>query len=246
MDKPRILVFQHLAIEHPGIFRDCFIEDNIQWEVVELDLGDPIPDLSGYDALWVMGGPMDVWQEQDYPWLVDEKLAIKHAVDELHLPYVGICLGHQLLASALGAEVGPAKCAEVGVMPISLTEDGKAHKIFNGLSDEMHCLQWHSAEVKNVPNGLRVLASSEHCGVQSLARGNQIITMQYHQEILSTTVNEWSAIPEYKASLQHAMGDNAIEELNQVVNKNMVGFNDTAKKIYHNWRSLVFPERVFS
>ena len=105
----RILVFQHLRIEHPGIFRDFFKEDNVESTIIELDEGEQIPDLKDYDALWVMGGPMDVWEEAEYPWLIDEKAAIRKAVNELKMPYVGICLGHQLLADALGAEVGPGR-----------------------------------------------------------------------------------------------------------------------------------------
>ncbi len=98
----RFLVFQHLAVEHPGVFRDFFVEAGIEWDVVELDEGQPIPDLNDYDALWVMGGPMDVWEVDDHPWLVAEKAAIREAVNDRGMPFLGCCLGHQLLANALG------------------------------------------------------------------------------------------------------------------------------------------------
>ena len=76
----KILVFQHIPIEHPGIFRDFLAEDGISWDAVELDTGEPIPSLDDYDALWVMGGPMDVWEEVEYPWLKAEKQVIYEAV----------------------------------------------------------------------------------------------------------------------------------------------------------------------
>ena len=57
----RILVFQHIECEHPGMLRNCLAENGVEWDVAELDQGQPIPDLNPYDALWVMGGPMDVW-----------------------------------------------------------------------------------------------------------------------------------------------------------------------------------------
>ncbi len=96
----RVLVFQHIAVEHPGVFRDFFAQDGIDWDAIELDEGETIPDLQGYDILMVMGGPMDVWEETAYPWLVEEKQAIRAWI-EAGRPFLGFCLGHQLLAAAL-------------------------------------------------------------------------------------------------------------------------------------------------
>ena len=242
MKNKQILVFQHLAVEHPGIFRDFFHEDGMHTTVVELDAGDAIPDLAGYDALWVMGGPMDVWQEDMYPWLRDEKRAIKEAVDDYGMPFVGICLGHQLLADALGGEVGPGSMAEVGVMPVYKTELGKHSPYFAGLPDEMYCLQWHGAEVKVAPPGFDILVSSEQCPIQSLARGRQVITMQYHQEIIDSTVTDWSDIPEYKSSLEQSLGEHAVVSLQQMAMSRMQEFNATAKTLYRNWKETVFQQ----
>ena len=103
--RPCVLVFQHMSLAHAGIFRDCLQADRIEWDVVALEAGEPIPALEDYDALLVMGGAQDVWQEAEHPWLTAEKRAIRAAVLEHEVPYLGICLGHQLLASALGGEV---------------------------------------------------------------------------------------------------------------------------------------------
>ena len=240
MDSKRILVFQHLRIEHPGIFRNFFEEDGFEWVAVELDEGESIPDLKDFDALWVMGGPMDVWQVADYPWLIDEKSAIREAVIDLKMPYMGICLGHQLLADALGGEVFPCDKPEVGVMQINKTEAGKQSPFLKNMPDIMHCLQWHSAEVKTVSPDLDVLVSSDLCGIQSLSMGNQIFTMQYHQEIIDTTVSDWSDIPEYKTALEETLGDNAVSKLEQSTKAHMQEFNNTARQLYENWKSVVY------
>ncbi len=231
---PRLLVFQHLDVEHPGIFREFLADDGIAWDMVELDRGDPIPDLEAYDGLWVMGGPMDVWEESDNPWLVAEKQAIKRAVVDLKLGYLGICLGHQLLASALGGDVRKG-ASEVGVMPIELTADGRASAYFDGLPSTLDCLQWHGAEVTVVPKGSRVLARSEKCAVQSMSIGEKAFSAQFHVEVTPATVPEWGAVPTYAQALYEALGVGALDNFQSAVDGAMVEFNNCAKKLYDNW-----------
>jgi len=123
----RILVFQHHPLEHPGTFRDFLAADGIAWDVVRLDAGEAIPPLAGYAALVVMGGPQDVWEEDRFPWLVAEKAAIRDAVVAREIPYLGICLGHQLLAVALGGEVAAmAGKAEIGIGQVELSPKASA------------------------------------------------------------------------------------------------------------------------
>ena len=86
----KFLVLQHIAIEHPGIFRDFMKRDNIQIDTVELDEGEKIPDLKSYDAMIVMGGPMDTWQEEEHPWLKPEKDSIYKFVCEMKKTLLGI------------------------------------------------------------------------------------------------------------------------------------------------------------
>ncbi|MDB9752167.1 type 1 glutamine amidotransferase [Gammaproteobacteria bacterium] len=239
MEINRILVFQHLHLEHPGIFRDFFKEDGIDCHVIELDENQQIPDLNYYDALWVMGGPMDVWQESEYPWLVEEKAAIRKAVSELGMPYVGICLGHQLLADALGGEVGLGEHTEVGVMEIHKTDAGKNSSYLKKMPNKMNCLQWHSAEVKHAPIGMDILSYSEKCSIQSLSSGSRVLTMQYHQEITASAISDWSTIPTYNYLLGKSRGENFMNKLEQEVLKNITNFNKTARQLYNNWKSII-------
>ena len=97
----KILGLEHVSVEHPGYFLKLLEEDGHFYHGVNLSEGEEIPLLDNFDGLWVMGGPMDVWEEEKYPWLVKEKNFIKKAVIELGVPYLGLCLGHQLLAETI-------------------------------------------------------------------------------------------------------------------------------------------------
>ena len=92
-----VLVLQDEDIEALGVFEDFLRADGATWQVVEIDEGETIPSLEPFDAMIVMGGPQNVWQEDLYPWIRDEKAAIRRFVAEMHRPFFGICLGHQLL-----------------------------------------------------------------------------------------------------------------------------------------------------
>lgn len=230
-----ILVLQHERVEHPGIFRSFLKEDGHSWDAVELDEGEALPGLDDYDALWVMGGPMDTWQEDAHPWLRHEKQFIKSAVYEKRLPYLGFCLGHQLLADALGGAVGPAQTPEIGIMSVSRTTSSPSDGLFDGLPERFNCLQWHSAEVTALPEGAQVLAVSPACNVQAMNWGPRAFSMQFHIEIEADTVESWSHIPEYKTALEAAMGQGSVPAFEAQAAENMASFNQIARQIYDNW-----------
>ena len=231
----KLLVLQHATVEHPGIFRQFLQEDGHTYDAVELDQGEALPALDGYDGLWVMGGPMDVWQEDQHPWLKDEKALIQDAVEGRGLPFLGLCLGHQLLAEALGGSVGPSDIPEIGVMDVQLTEEGASGVILDGLPEQFPCLQWHSAEVKQMPPGATCLATSPDCAVQAMKWGPRAYSAQFHIEVEADTVANWAEIPEYAGALETAMGDGAVDRLAADVTANMRRFNDMAERLYINW-----------
>ncbi|MEM7404561.1 MAG: type 1 glutamine amidotransferase [Pseudomonadota bacterium] len=240
MNSPHVLVFQHIAAEHPGSLRDCMLEDGVHWTAVELDEGEPIPPLDAFDALLVMGGPMDVWQEHEHPWLAAEKAAIRRWVTELRRPYLGLCLGHQLLADALGGSVGLAAEPEIGIMPVDLTEAGRAHPVLMDIDDPSMTLQWHGAEVKTLPHGATVLATSPACAVNAMAVGECAFGFQYHVELTEVTIDEWAAIPEYAHALAHSAGPDALDTMRAKAKRHMPGFLAASRTLYRNFMRLGF------
>jgi GMP synthase-like glutamine amidotransferase len=230
----RFLVFQHIAIEHPGIFREFFAADGIAWDAVELDAGEKIPPFDGYDALWVMGGPMDVWEEDQHPWIVTEQRAIREVVGR-GLPFMGVCLGHQLLGAALGGKVGKAARAEVGILEVELTEAGRRDPLFDGIEPRFKALQWHGAEVAKAPPGAVVLAQSPLCAVQAMRIGRHAYGMQYHTELTPATVGEWSRVPAYASSLDRTLGPGALPRIDAEAQRHMADFNRDSRRVYDNF-----------
>jgi len=230
-----ILVLQHAAAEHPGIFRRFLAEDGHSWDVVSLDTGAPLPEIDGYDGLWVMGGPMDVWQEKQFPWLSAEKSFIHNAVANIGLPFLGLCLGHQLLAEALGGKVAKSETPEIGVMDVQLTETGATGILFDGLPEQFKTLQWHSAEVKTMPPGAECLATSPDCAVQAMRWNTRAYSLQFHLEVEPDTVKNWAEIFEYGDALHTAMGVNGASQLAAACNAQMSAFNQMAERVYINW-----------
>lgn len=230
----RFLVFQHVAAEHPGSLRDLMRADGVVWDTVELDEGEAIPPLDGYDALLVFGGPMDVWQEAEHPWLVPEKAAIR-AWTAQDRPYLGVCLGHQLLADALGGRVGLMAAPEVGVREIELTAAGRAAPLLAGLPSPCPTLQWHGAAVLELPPGGVVLAQNAHCPIQAIQVGRRAFGIQYHVELTEETVPEWGIIPEYRCALEAITGPGGQAELELATRERMPEFRANAARLYRNF-----------
>ena len=235
----RLLVFQHIDCEHPGQLRQYLARDRVDWQAVELDAGDPIPPLEAFDALWVMGGPMDVWDVDRCPWLVEEKRAIRRWVSELRRPFLGLCLGHQLLADALGGTCGPQQPPEIGVLEVELTPAGRVDSIFSGMPRRQKVLQWHSVRVAQPPDGAVVLAASGGCPVQAMRVGDRAWSMQYHVEVEPDTVGNWGAVPAYRRALEKTLGGGALEQLQRDADSTMDGFVCNAERLYTNFMASV-------
>ncbi len=209
----RTLVFQHMDDEPPGLFGDFLRERGAALDTVMLHRGEAIPSLAPYDFLLVMGGAMDVWETEAYPWLVAETAAIREWAINRNRPFLGICLGLQLLTQALGGEVGLACAAEVGVGKVSLNRLGRRHPMTAGLRPALKMMQWHHAEVTRLPEGAEALAASPTTKVQIMAVGRELLATQFHAELTPTLVERWAHIPQYRQWLDQSLGANAYERV---------------------------------
>jgi len=232
LDHSPILVFQHMPDKHIGYMFDRLRDDGIPYQTIHLYRGEPIPDLEGYSALWVLGGSMNVWQEEEHPWLVQEKEAIRRAVSVLNMPYFGVCFGHQLLADAFGGNVGPTDRPEIGVVQVDLTEDGKHHALLDTLPARLQLLQWHSAEVKEVPADMNVLAGSEACAIHGISLGDRVLGLQSHIEVSMASIEEWVSVPEANAELERSLGKGGAATFEADARQHMPDINKAASKLY--------------
>ena len=237
-----VIVLQHIKIEDPGYIKDLMIKDNINLTTIELDEGDKIPnDLSKFDAMFCMGGPMDTWMEKDYPWLIDEKKRIKEFVVELKKPYLGFCLGCQLLGEVIGGKVTRSEPSEIGILNIDFLEDKKKEDIlFSSFPNQIKSLQWHSYEVQNLESNkdVTLIASSAVTKYQIFKYQNHAYGIQFHIEIKDTTVNEWGCVPEYKSALEKQLGSGALDKFDQSAKENMADMNKFSQILYTNFKKL--------
>ena len=218
------------------------LDDGFNLTTIELDEGDKIPnDLTEYDGMFCMGGPMDTYMEMEYPWLVQEKKRIKEFVVDLKKPYLGFCLGCQLLGEVVGGKVVKSNPAEIGMMDINFTDNKKKDILFSKFPDNIKSLQWHSYEVQGVDKNpdITLIASSPITKYQIFKYQDHAYGIQFHIEIKDKTVNEWGCVPEYKKALEDQLGDGALEKFDQSAKKNMKDMNNYSKILYNNFKSLL-------
>ena len=180
----KMAVLQHVPFEGPAAIADWAAARKIGVTVRHLYRGDPLPDLSEFDMLTVMGGPMSANDERVLPWLAPEIARVGDAIasDKIVL---GVCLGAQIIAKALGAKVYKGAQKEIGWFPVRAEA---AHALFEGLPVEFMAFHWHG-ETFDLPAKAERLASTPGTANQAFAVGKKVLGLQFHMEATKESVN---------------------------------------------------------
>lgn len=185
----KIHYLQHVPFEGLGMIADWAKERVHTLSRTALyKKGAPLPALEEYDALIIMGGPMGVYDEAVYPWLVEEKRHILAAI-EAGKHVLGICLGAQLIATSLGAKVAPHIHKEIGWFPITVEDIAVAHPILSGLNRAMTVFHWHGDRFE-VPEGSLRLMSNAACDNQAFLYGERVLGLQFHLEMDEAAIDK--------------------------------------------------------
>lgn len=181
-----IVLIKHNIKEGPGSIAEFF--NNIR--IIELAKGEPLPrNIEDIEAVFMMGGPMNVYEEDKYQFLKEEDKFIRLLL-EREIPFFGVCLGAQLLAKACGAGVYKADVKEIGWKDIELTEDGMRDPIFLGLPKHLKVFQWHE-DTFDVPNNGVLLASGSDVRNQAFRMGSCAYGLQFHVEVTPQMIIDW-------------------------------------------------------
>ena len=184
-----ILIIKHVDIEGPGLIEYCLDQEKIPYQILNLNSNIHLPKLDDFTHIIILGGPMNVYEEDRYPFLKDEDLFIKEAIQR-GKSVLGICLGAQLIAKALGAKVFKASAKEIGWYDVSLTKIGSQDPLFSTLPKTFPVFQWHE-DTFEIPKAGKLIATSNPIPHQGFRYGEKVYGLQFHLEVTEEMIQEW-------------------------------------------------------
>lgn len=229
-----ILVLQHIGCETIGKIEEALKAAGLEARVIYSAEGQTVPREMGEAAgLIVMGGPMSVYEEERYPFLRDEMRLIEKAVEE-EKPVLGICLGSQMLAAALGAQVSKGPQKEIGWYPVRLTPSASEDALLHGVPEWFMGFHWHGDRF-NLPVGATPLASSEITPIQAFRYGKNAYGFLFHMEVTDPMIREW--VRAFNAELEGIRLDG--KSILAGISEHLSPLHTVGKKVFGRWVSLV-------
>lgn len=228
-----VLILQHVRPEPPGTIAEVFEDRDVSYDTVQVFRGDPVPDSLGAKSLVVMGGPMGVADLGDRPHLSKELTLIEEALRDDH-PVLGVCLGSQLLAHVLGADVRPGSEKEIGWHQVTLTDAAADDPLFRDVDESFTPFHWHG-DVFALPDGAVSLARSAQTEHQAFRYGEHAYGLLFHLEVTPKTV----------AGMTNAFQDELAEEgidgasVRRAAKTYEQSLRDTARTVFGRWTDLL-------
>ena len=244
MARPKILVFQHVPYEPLGTLDPLLKEAGFRIRYVNFGR-DPHqrPSLDKYEALIVLGGPMNAHQIDTWPNLLTEVDVIREAVDS-GMSVLGICLGAQLLAKALGGRVSRNERREIGWYDVQLTEAGRSDPVISTFADTQTVFQWHEDGI-SLPEGADHLASSPASPVQAFRFGEHAYGFQFHLEVDASLVERWLTVADNQPLLQEEAGRVDPDLVRRETARRIDALQDLSRSTFSRWieRFDIAPRR---
>ena len=244
MARPKILVFQHVPYEPLGTLDPLLKEAGFRIRYVNFGR-DPHqrPSLDRYEALIVLGGPMNAHQIDTYPNLATEVAVIREAVDS-GMSVLGICLGAQLLAKALGGRVARNSEREIGWYDVELTEAGRTDPVIATFAPMQRVFQWHEDGI-SLPDGAVHLATSPISPVQAFRFGEHAYGFQFHLEVDESLVDRWLTVPDNQPLLAEEAGRIDPHVIRQQTSRRIAALQDLSRATFSRWidRFDIAPRR---
>ncbi len=184
-----VLILKHAEVEGPGLIEDLLAQQKFPYQIIDLFPQAPLPPLDIFTHIVILGGPMNVYEEDPYPFLRKEDLFIKEAIQR-GKSILGICLGAQLIAKALGAKVFKAPLKEVGWYDVTLTKIGLQDPFFSNLPKKFAVFQWHE-DTFEIPRGAQLIATSDPVPHQAFRYGDNVYGLQFHLEVTKEMIQIW-------------------------------------------------------
>lgn len=237
-----ILVLQHVAHEPLGILHALLRTAGFRIRYVNYSR-EPEAQvaMTRYDGLIVLGGPMGVYESARHPHLLREIALVRDAIAD-EKPVLGICLGAQIIAHALGAAVGPLPVREIGWYGVHLTEEGARDPMLSQLGADEPIFQWHGDGFA-LPHGAVQLAGSEACAQQAFRYGTSVYALQFHLEVDASMVDRWLDLPAHQAEVNETHGPSGRERIRAETSARIDASMASGRRVFGRWLELFSTKR---
>lgn len=234
------LALRHVMFEDAGLIGPVLAARGIGLDYVEAPASDLTQlDVLAPDLLVILGGPIGVYEEEDYPWLKQETALIRARLDA-RKPTLGICLGAQLMARALGARVYPGPAKEIGWAPVTLTDEGRVSPLSHLEHENVFVLHWHG-DTFDLPQGAVRLAFTQVTPNQAFAIGRHALALQFHLEAVGRDLERWFVGHTVEIN---ATPGTSVQKLRADTERHSPALARAGRRVLEAWLARALPARV--